>query len=216
MDLRYPAFSMTIELWGWPGAGKTTVREALELRGRVQAPTLKSYLRNPIDPFPWYSSTSIRKAVLLRESLGDAHSKSRDAAVAAALRQLDAEKSFGRPLVLEEGVVHEVWRQMLADPDLIGQRWWRRAIDLVPHRVFILDVQPAEARARIATKQNVGPINKAMRDSELTDDIWRRGILAYEAIKRFLTTKTRRSVTGIDSWSATTDEIAEKIERLAV
>jgi hypothetical protein len=113
------------------------------------------------------------------------------AILSRALRQISTLAGQGTPCVLEEGLVHEVWRRLYHHPALIPRAWWKRYLSLSPTTVIVLSVSPDRARERIRTKVKHGPVNLELKDTPLDGPLWRQASLAFAAISAELAHQRR-------------------------
>ena len=215
MDLRDSALSPAggFELWGFPGAGKST--QAKLLRGRRELSLVK------LRPFPWSFLTrpsvavdamsdpnvmqGVRQGLLRYRNPYGRISR-------LAVQQLVALR--GRPLhLIEEGLVHEIWRHLYSAE---GQAFanWQPFMKYVGPNIILLDVEPQEALRRIHTKRSLGPINRQLAGVGIEKEQWGRAIAAYhqlhEEIKR--TPGVTLSVIKVDDLQPA--EVSEEIVRI--
>jgi broad-specificity NMP kinase len=193
----------TFELWGLPGAGKSTVAAALREMGRVKVATVPSlrdsFLRDPVH-------SSLLTARLLAE--GYKGPGLRRFSVRQSTTERDEELK-----VLEEGFVHELWRTLFNQPALIADSCWHPYLKLSRAAVIVLTLHPELAHARIKTKLHPGPVNQLLKDSPPEGEIWRTAVTAYERIFQELR-KAGRKVLELNMVDRTVDSACSEIERI--
>jgi hypothetical protein len=182
------------ELWGYPGAGKTTVaRHLSEQRGLIFAPEAR-----PADD--WFADQPIRSALILarngvsplRRAATNNPPSHRTLVARAAARQACMAAWHSVPFLMDEGLTHEIWQALYREPALIAQSWWRGCLRRNAAQIIVLDVSNACAQTRIRTKTELGPINRELRDAPIDDERWERATIAYEAISNELKIAARR------------------------
>ncbi|MBY0532169.1 MAG: AAA family ATPase [Xanthobacteraceae bacterium] len=158
------AKSHLVELWGYPGAGKTTVARAVSRAGLCHTHEMRADTAN----LSYHCKKERARAALAKVK---AEQKS-------ALEKFATQRS----ILFDEGVLNEIWRQLYRNPEFIAQDWWREHVADAAPRIILLDVAPHCARDRIRTKTQPGPINCELREAALEGAQWKRAIAAYEAI----------------------------------
>ena len=160
-----------IELWGYPGAGKTTTARAAKRAGLSRVHEMRAD-----------TAKLSFDCKLARARAAFAQIKAEQA---AAIESADADGS----VLFDEGLLNEIWRQLYRNPEFIGQDWWHEYLADAQSRIIVLDVAPDCARERIRSKPDMGPINLELRDAPLDGEQWERARMAYDAILRELTAR---------------------------
>jgi hypothetical protein len=203
------------ELWGYPGAGKSTIAHGLAKRRSIVVPEspsfARSFARHPIRS----ALVLARNGVLMNRALWESgHSDQRITIAAAAARQACLAADHDSPFLLEEGVVHEVWRALYREPALIRERWWRRVLRRNTAHLVVLEVSPARAQAGIRVKTfGLGPANLELKDAPLDGECWRRARAAFDAIDDQLQASAR-SMVRFDNETATPAEAIDALDEV--
>lgn len=201
------------ELWGYPGAGKSTVASLLRNEWGLNVPKLMT-LRKGIAARPIRSRLLFaRSGVVAGRLVWPLPDRtSRMAIVSQAVRQASTLAGQSTPCLLEEGTVHEIWRNLYQRPDLIARGWWKRYLSPSPTGVIILDVSPARAQERLRSKTRLGPVSRELRDAPLDGPLWRKAGDALAAITIALA--LRPGVTRLPTEHASVETICGEIARL--
>ena len=199
------------ELWGYPGAGKSTIAQALKRKFGVCIPALH-------EPSTRFDDRLKRRMFHLRsKALWAAYlppdsplKKSKRSLAMMAYRQAVTLARCKMPCVLEEGIVHEIWRILYRHPDQIEKSWWKRAIAGAAPTVIVLDLSPELAMQRVRSKSKPGRINVELRD-DASGEKWTKAVQAYNALSRALLEQESVRVFTIDSSKSDVDNICREI-----
>lgn len=139
---------MVVELYGMPGAGKSTIRDRLIARG-VE---VRKFRLPPLEGPRLVRSVRFRWA----------HRRGEGRRSWPGLLRIRAQQDqVGGDVVLEEGIVYHVWRSLFLTPSLRASKPWR---DLLTDRypLIVLKVPVEVRRERITLKPVPGPANRRM------------------------------------------------------
>jgi hypothetical protein len=115
--------------------------------------------------------------------------------------------------VCDEGVVHEVWRQLYRNPGLLARNWWVRELERTKQQVVVIHVSPRVALSRIASKQYRGPINQQLLAAGDIDRAeWTSAIASYFAILAVL---RRLGAIVIETDDMSFEDVVCEVERLS-
>lgn len=175
--------TMHIELCGYPGAGKTTVAQVLHRERGIGLPKLVS-TRSAVFSAPHVAACTLAKPDILGSavSCGAAGSRGRRRLARVAIRQATTLAGQQEGALLDEGVVHEVWRLLYEFPQWIDRGWWADTLALACPVVIGLDVSLQQAREGIRRKQNPGRINAQLASASPHSGPWQRAQAAMDAV----------------------------------
>jgi len=173
-----------IELAGLPGSGKSTIVARLigatgSLRSTVVKPRVAAFLGNPLRlgsglmpgaSWPAWLSLCARRAA--QDDLAD--------------------PGRAAVLILEEGIVHHVWRSRFLHRG-IDRRPWATLLDS-PAPLVVLVASRAVRHARVAGKRSGGAVNQQLALGDPGDATWLRADAVMEEVLQAAAT-VRRVVT---------------------
>jgi hypothetical protein len=200
----------SVELFGLPGVGKSTLFKALaddptltfsDGFALLEDLSLWACLRRR--PF-----ASARLLIRLGPRWRDLSQLPARKAVVVALRQQVAQRPRGRELCLfQEGTSHEVWRQLIRHGDLSDPLISR----LLPIAdLTILIEAPVEIiRERLARKRHPGPINRDLLSEPPTGPLWALATSAYARVRTGIESRGRRTAVVVNE-----ADIESGLERL--
>jgi ubiquinone/menaquinone biosynthesis C-methylase UbiE len=176
----------SVELFGLPGAGKTTLNKALH---RVTGDTvvdgyeaieelslLQCFLKRPV--------FTIRLFVRLLPVARELRHLAAKKVVLSALRQHSVRNLPTSPVVFEEGTSHEVWRQLVTGQSLSDDFI---SIVLPVADTTVLMEAPRDTLAdRLRSKPSPGPISRMLANEPIDSITWDLAESAYLRIKASL------------------------------
>ena len=174
-----------IELWGYPGSGKTTISNILKSKAVVDVIDLwdpeQNILAHPIRAYH-----TMREIQSLREPSAR-HAVQERNLERLALRQCVSFSGRTRATLIEEGITHEIWRLLFSDPSMVDLLWWRRFLSYAGPIVVVLETSPETACRRIQTKSNPGPLNRELMRHSVESPRWKQAVRAYDEVLHGLT-----------------------------
>lgn len=203
-----------VELWGLPGAGKSTVSRVLKKKYNIDVPSFGYFESRKL---LYLSSlrcvlSDPRMAATLLASRGRVDFRRRKTLLAWAAGQRVA---FGHrgvgPVVFEEGVAHEVWRALLADGSLIQEEWWKRFLRYAGPTVVVLDVDPDVAYRRLCNKTRLGPVNQKLKAAPFDGKLWNDAISCYHVVKESLDQISEVRKVEIETAEMSLDEVCRHV-----
>lgn len=204
--------ALSVELWGYPGSGKTSV--AGRLRDEARLPVIRvQSLRASLARSP---SRAIRAAAdrrFLSALVPGRDAAARRRLASLWLRQACMVAGRSSPALLEEGLVHGLWRSLYYDPSAAGKSWWRRFADGLSGTVIVLDVEPATALARIREKPLVRGVNLELAGAPLGGEAWGRARHAYDTLLALLRNARAVDLVEIDAGARGVASIAAEVAR---
>ena len=168
---------MVIEFAGLPGSGKSTlvrrVTRDLGLPTCVLAP-LDSWglLRHPRSAL-----TVVLGLPALSWARGQRSASLRLLQLCAAQGALSQSRT---PWLLEEGLVHHVWRAVFLQPELANTAWPRMLTGR--HSVLVLETDDQTRYSRIQSKTGRGPVNEALRRAGIGGPEWTRSVESFREV----------------------------------
>jgi hypothetical protein len=218
MDVRADTMTkaMHFELWGYPGAGKSTIARSLRDEWGMCVPRVRScrmsFVSHSIKSGFLLASPTIFTGLLLY--LSD-RKRERISLAKLAIRQAATFADYRDPVLIEEGVAHELWRVLYSDPTLIKKTWWRQFARYAGPTIIVLEVTPERARNGIREKVHPGPINRELTDASLDSERWRNAKAAFTAVLEALEFYHKGSVVRLNITNASIREACAKIMEYA-
>jgi len=199
------------ELWGYPGAGKSTQARLFAERRDIRLTKLPSFAHCMFAHPIRVASALIEPAVVegFAKSLGKADVA--EARLASFAVRQSATLCGTRRTIIEEGLTHEIWRILFGNPGVAVSQSWQKFIPFAGPNIIVLEVEPAESLARILSKHNRGRINRELARSQIGDAVWERAIAAYDTVRMLIMQSPLLSVQSIRVDSLSPDEVSEKI-----
>lgn len=171
-----------IEFWGYPGSGKTTLSRMLSASGVCVADTRW----RGVAASPFITGRLLACEPLLRSALGRSDGAAQSLASVALRQSVAFAAARQTPAIVQEGVVHEIWRILYRHPEEAQRSWWNAYLKYAGPTVLVLDISPEHALNRIRTKTNQGPVNRELATSA-DGDAWSRATAAYAALLAAIT-----------------------------
>lgn len=163
-----------IEFWGYPGSGKTTLSNMLAASG-VHVADIR---RRSIAAKPFIVGQMLATEPLLWRGVRRQDEPANSLARAALFQSVAFAAIKGRPAIVQEGVINEIWRIIYRNPEEARQAWWSKYLQYAGPNVLILDISPEHSLNRIHTKANQGPVNRELA-TQPNGDEWSRAKAAY-------------------------------------
>lgn len=199
------------ELCGYPGAGKTTVARTLGHQFGIVVPALRRaptglaarsrwVLSECAEPTLWHSCIPPSSPLKRRK---------RSVSWLAYCQRVTLAECNG-PCVLEEGVIHEIWRLLYKHPDQLGESWWLDFVSRAAPVVLLLDVPPQLALSRIRSKPAPGPINRELLE-DTTTERWARAAAALHALRAAIAASRANRLISLDAAVPNSNEVSARI-----
>lgn len=209
--------SLSVELWGYPGSGKTTVSRWLQ--NEMGVPVIRvGSIAQSIARNRWRAAVLATDRRLLSSMFPGPDAAARRRLASLWLRQACTVAGRSAPPLLEEGLVHGLWRSLYSDPSAAGKTWWRNFLGSLVGKVIVLDVAPAAALARIKQKEVVRGVNLELVSAPLSGAEWERARYAYATLLGLLKDARGVELSVIDvgnrSVAAIAAEVAHRFEML--
>jgi ubiquinone/menaquinone biosynthesis C-methylase UbiE/dephospho-CoA kinase len=176
----------SFELFGLPGAGKTTTARALVRDGRSdlidgfdavrQRSVVACFWSHPLATVGMLA----RLAPVARELRSPAAKR----IAVTALRQRLVDIEAHDRVVHEEGTSHELWRQIMSGAEF-SDAFIRRMLP-VSDATILIEANPEILVERLATKGSPGPISRSLLSDAPDGETWRRAESTYARIKGIL------------------------------
>lgn len=191
--------SKTVELFGLPGSGKTTI--AISVLGRSNIAVIDAHSRILKEGFKRLLVRSPQLVLDVHPSLVAKALFDREIRrfVLGRMRQklVTREAENNCVLLYQEGLISTVWRSLtqgsnISDTDL------RHLLPCTDQVVF-LDVEPSLARERIQGKRELGPINQLLADAPLDSMVWQRAVASRDLIVNLLRKELGPKLVSIDN-----------------
>lgn len=200
------------ELWGYPGAGKTSIAHSLAGKATITigAPLgIGGYLRH----LP--TAAGMRSALVLMRAFGATADKTEITVFGRAARiafgqRLTLSKT-DEPTIVEEGVIHEIWRALYRNPNLLGSKVWRTLLAFSAPRVIVLGCSMERAKEHIALKHVHGLINAELSQASIDSEEWRSAKMAHDFIIAELSTKQNSVLQTIDTDGLSIESVKDEV-----
>jgi len=186
---------VSIEMFGLPGVGKSTLFRSIEDQPSVRFSDGFSAI-GELSFWSCIRARPIAATRLLARLLPHWRELSRLAAkkaTVAALRQLVAQAQHGAPVCLfQEGVSHEVWRQLVESGGM-SDKLLAKLLPVADLTVLV-DAPLDVVKSRLAMKKSPGPISRELIREDIGGDLWQRGVSDYERVCTAISTGGGRTV----------------------
>lgn len=212
MSLVQVNVALHVELCGYPGAGKTTVAQRLHETRGVRLPKLAS-TTTLVRSHPLKALALLLRPRILATLLTFGSRGARDCRKLArtAIRQTLARTDLSEPAVLDEGVVHDIWKVLYANPAHLNRRWWRAFLRYACPVVVVLEVSPQHARDAMRAKPDPGRINRALIDADLDSETWRDSEASLQALLDVLDAQNPPTTVRLNTADMTLTETCDHI-----
>ena len=208
----------SIELFGLPGVGKTTIARAAirsgktgvvdGLRGIKRHSFWKCLLQHPL--------ITSRVMARLLPVVVELRNTAAKRVVISVLRQKISDSSSSGTVLHEEGASHEVWRQLMTGEEL-SDEFISRVLP-VSDATVLLEAPVLHLLERLASKPSPGPISRTLMSASPGGPAWETATTEYERIKRIILSGSRPVYTIDPGFSKTSavaelEQIVEDLER---
>ena len=178
---------MKVELCGLPGVGKSTFARALAERLRIDVITMSNSRAALVRKHPFAALRAFPGAL---SRLGGWVNRSAFTELESRRILQDAQG----PGVVEEGILHEIWRRLVREE--ITHEQWARLLRPSEFVVVMLHADNSLIQQRLVGRQANLPLAEALRESPTTEAIWTSANAHY---KRLLSEAERvRTVVHVD------------------
>jgi SAM-dependent methyltransferase len=187
----------SVELMGLPGVGKSTLTRALVRSEQSRVHDGFQGIQ-PLSLVQVLKVAPVRSTLLLVRLLPvftELRTSACKRVVVASLRQAVASRVSG-PILFEEGIAHEVWRQLMAGAKL-SDRLLKRVLPVADLTV-IVEAPEAQLRERLMTKTSPGPVSRALIAAPQDGEMWRMAEANFARIRHVLELRPGRSVTLVN------------------
>ena len=210
-----PAHAPSIELFGLPGVGKTTVARRL-MRAEEFGLRDGLMLTEPLSLQQAFRKHPIGTAGFmlgLIPVLGQVRDLAARRVVISALRQKLVDIESMGTVLHEEGSAHEAWRQLFAGGN-VSDRLIARVLPVSDVVVF-LEAPTLDLIERLAEKSSPGPISRTLMSRSTDDELWDRAARAYQTINQIIAAG-KGAVRTIDNSGQVEEASAAALERIVL
>jgi broad-specificity NMP kinase len=199
------------ELWGYPGAGKSTQARLLASRTDLNSVEIPSMARCLLTHSKLASATLAHPAVLQGFRMSFTHANTAFSRLSSLAVRQRATLSNAPGTIIEEGLTHEIWRLLFNCPEHLRSSFWRHFVPFAGPNIIVLDVEPAESLSRILTKRAPGPVNRELARADVRGAIWARAVDAYDAVLAAIVDEGTISVSVISVGNLSAGEVSDEI-----
>jgi len=207
MSVEFP-----VEWFGYPGAGKSTIVRSMHDRWNLETPKLcptrALFWSHPLQTAKLFAHPVIASSLFHYGSPG---SRQRRKLARAAVRQSISMAVLQAPAVLDEGVVHQIWKTLYSQPEWIDRAWWKPFFAFACPTVLLARTSPAQALEGMRQKRRPGALNRELLEASLSEPRWQAAEAAMEAVVAALEERGKDALISVDAEAWDVEQACEEL-----
>ena len=186
-----------IELAGLPGAGKTSIARLTSQRSKnVDLRVPSSRFSHLVGLHPVRFARGLTKWLTLRRQWSNKRALARLVRRRFRYDSVGWTRKSSSCLLLEEGLVHSIWRELFRDPSLKLEPW-QELLEGYELAVVVIELPSHVAAGRIASKRQRGPINEQLVRADA--DQWVLAVDLYNLVLQQVPYVTVQGIENLES-----------------